>query len=188
MAIKLTESIETSNKVNVGVSKSVQDSLHSIESHLSTDSQIFQQLAECHTSYGWLKGKWGAVEPTLENLSVSVKLVLDSENKLARKFDDFGKKLEEVQMPKGNPELERQLADKFAENTKLQLDLQKMVSKVDTLEQLASDKDATIQNLQQSLSDVRERCRAVENRNQGLEIDKTALKGEMELRDQSIRH
>lgn len=188
MAIKLTESIETSNKVNVGVSKSVQDSLHSIESHLSADSQIFQQLAECHTSYGWLKGKLGAVEPTLENLSVSVKLVLDSENELARQFGDFSKKLEDVQMPKGNPELERQLADKFAENTKLQLDLQKVVSKVDSLKQLASDKDATIQKLQQSLSDARERCRAVENRNQGLEIDKTALKGEMELRDQSIRH
>ncbi|OKP13138.1 hypothetical protein PENSUB_1238 [Penicillium subrubescens] len=188
MATKLTESIETSNKVNVGVSKGVQDSLHAIESHLSADSQLFQQLAECRTSYRWLKGRLGAIEPTLENLNASVKVVLDSETKLARQFGDFGKKLEEAQMPKGNPEFEKQLADRFAENTQLQLGLHKMASEIDSLNQLTSEKDATIQNLQQCLTDAKEKCRAVDNRNQALEIDKTALKGEIELRDQRIRH
>lgn len=188
MATKLTESIETSNKVNFGVSKSVQDSLHLIGSHLGAGSQLFQQLAECQTSYGWLKGKLGAVEPTLENLNASVKVMLDSENKLVQQFGDFGKKLEEAQMPKGNLELEKQLASKFAENTQLQLGLQKMASEFDSLKQLASEKDATIQSLQQSLADASEKCRTVENRNQVLEIEKTALEGEIELRDQRIRH
>lgn len=188
MAAKLTESIETSNKVNVGVSKSVQDSLHSIESHLSADSQIFQQLAECRTSYGWLKGKLGAIEPTLESLNTSVKVMSDSENKLVQQFGDFGKKLAAAQMPKGNPDFEKQLANKFDENTQLQLCLQKMSSEIDSLKQLASQKDATIQNLQQSLAGANEKCRSVENRNQVLEIEKTALKGEIELRDQRIRH
>lgn len=188
MATKLTESIETSNKVNFGVSKSVQDSLHLIGSHLGAGSPLFQQLAECQTSYGWLKGKLGAVEPTLENLNASVKVMLDSENKLVQQFGDFGKKLEEAQMPKGNLELEKQLASKFAENTQLQLGLQKMASEFDSLKQLASEKDATIQSLQQSLADASEKCRTVENRNQVLEIEKTALEGEIELRDQRIRH
>jgi predicted nucleic acid-binding Zn-ribbon protein len=160
-----------------------------MESHLGADSQIFQYLTDCYTSYGWLTDKLGAVEPTLENLNASVKVMLDSESKLAQQFDDFGKKLEQAQASsKGNPELEKQLADKFSENTQLQLGLQKMASEVDSLKQLASEKDATIQKMQQSLSDARERFRAAEARNQGLEIEKTALKGEMELRDQRFRH
>jgi chromosome segregation ATPase len=178
----------TNNRVNVGVSKSVQDSLHSIESHLGADSQLFQQLAECGTSYGWLKDKVGAVEPTLDNLSASVKVMLESESNLVRQFSEFGKSLEEAQLPKGNPELERQLAEKFAENTQLQLGLQKVSSEIDGLKQLARERDAKIESLQQSLTDAREKYRAAEDRNQGLEIEKTALKGEIELRDQRIRH
>ncbi|KAF3388506.1 hypothetical protein F1880_003864 [Penicillium rolfsii] len=186
LVVKLTKSFETCNKLNIGVSKSVQDSMHSIESHISADSEILQQFAKYHTSYEWLKDKIGGIEPTLENLNASVRVMSDSENKLARQFDDFGRKLEEAKMPTGNPEFERQMAD----STKLQLNLQKMVSElvseVDSLKRQTSEKDSYIQNLQQSLTDARETYKIVENQNQGLEIEKTALKGEVELRDQRI--
>lgn len=170
------------------MSKSIHDSVHSIESHLGADSQLIQQLAECSTSYGWLKGKLETVEPTLDNLSTSVGVMLDSGSNLVRQFGDFGKKLEEAQIPKGNPELERGLVEKFAENTQLQLGLQKMSSEIDSLKQLAKGKDAEIEILQQSLTNARERIKTAEDRNQVLEIEKTALKGEMELTSQRIRH
>lgn len=170
------------------MSKSVENSLHSIESHLGPNSTLSQRLAECDTSYGWLKDKLGAVEPTLANLNASVEVMLTSGSNLARQFGDFGTKLEEARIPQGNPELDRQLAEKFAENTQLQLGLQKLSSEVDSLKKLASEKDAKIEHLQQSLLNAKQMHKASEGRNQALEIEKTALKGEMELRDQSIRH
>ncbi|KAJ5380581.1 uncharacterized protein N7496_003009 [Penicillium cataractarum] len=188
LATKLTENVETSNRVNVGMSKSVEDSLYSIESHLGPNSTLSQRLADCDTSYGWLKDKLRAVEPTLANLGASVEIMLTSGSNLVRQFGDFGKRLEEAQIPKDNPELDRQLAEKFAENTQLQLGVQKLSSEVDSLREFASAKDATIEHLQQSLSDAKQKQKASEDRNQVLAIEKTALKGEMELRDQSVRH
>jgi chromosome segregation ATPase len=162
--------------------------LNSFETHLGTDSALFQQLAECSASHGWLKDKLGTVEPTLDNLSASVKVMLDSGGNLVQQFGDFGNKLEQAQVPKGNPELERQLTEKFAENTQLQLGLQKVTTEIDSLKQLASKKDAKIENLQQSLASARRNFKDTEDRNQVLEIEKMALKGEMELMDQRIRH
>ena len=170
------------------MSKCVQDSLDSIESHLGSDSALFQQLAEFTGSHEWLKDKLGAVEPTLDNLSASVKVMLDSGGNLVRQFGDFGKMLEQAQVPKGNPDLERQLTEKFAENTQLQLGLQKLSSEINSLKQLTSKKDTKIEGLQRSLAEAGRKFKAAEDRNQVLEIEKTALKGEMELMDQSIRH
>lgn len=114
--------------------------------------------------------------------------MLTSGSNLVRQFGDFGKILEEAQIPKGNPNLDRQLAEKFAENAQLQLGLQKLSSEVDRLEQLAREKDARIAHLQRSLSDANQKHKASEDRNQASEIEKTALKVEMELRDQRIRY
>ncbi|CEO60469.1 hypothetical protein PMG11_05096 [Penicillium brasilianum] len=188
LAARLTGSVETSNRVNLGVAKTIEDSLHSIETHLGPNSTLSQQLSECDTSYGWLKDKLGAIGPTLANLGASSEAMLTSGSNLVRQFGDFGKILEEAQIPKGNPILDRELAEKFAENTQLQLGLQKLSSEVDRLEQLASEKDARIAHLQRSLSDANQKHKASEDRNQASEIEKIALKGEMELRDQRIRH
>ena len=79
------------------MSKSVEDSLHSIESHLGPNSTLSQRLADCDTSYGWLKDKLGAVEPTLANLGASVEIMLTPGSNLVRQFGDFGKRLEEAQ-------------------------------------------------------------------------------------------
>lgn len=170
------------------MSKSIDDSVHSIEYHVGANSHLFQQLAECGTSYGWLKGKLETVEPTLNNLSTSVGVILDSGSNLARRFEDFGKKLEEVPIFKGIQDSERRLTELFAENTQLQLRLQKLSSEIDSVKQLDSEKDAKTEGLRQSLIEARQKYIAAEDRIRGLEMEKTAMKGEMELRDQRTRH
>lgn len=188
MTTKLTESFETSNRVNLGVSKSIDDSVQSIGSHFGANSHLVQQLADCRTSYGWLKGKLEAVEPTLDNLNTSVGIIMDSGRNLTRQFEDFGKKLEEAQITKGSQDSERRLTGLFAENTQLQLRLQKLSSEIESLKQLGSEKDARSGELLQSLTEARRMYRAAEDRIRGLEVEKTAMKGEMELRDQRTRH
>lgn len=170
------------------MSKSIDDNVHSIESHFGANSHLVQQLADCRTSYGWLKGKLEAVEPTLDNLSTSAGVIIDSGRNLTQQFKDFGEKLEEAQITKGSQDSERRLTGLFAENTQLQLRLQKLCSEIESLEQLGSEKDARSGELLQSLTEARQKYRAAEDRIRGLEVEKTAMKGEMDLRDQRARH
>lgn len=170
------------------MSKSIDDSVHSIESHFGANSHLVQQLADCRTSYGWLKEKLETVEPTLDNLSTSVGIIMDSGRNLTGQFEDFGKKLEEVQITQGSHDSERRLMELFAENTQLQLRLQKLSSEIDSLKQLDSEKDAKSEGLRQSLIEAKQKDRAAEDRIRRLEMEKTAMMGEMELRDQRTRH
>lgn len=170
------------------MSESIDGSVHSIESHFGANSHLVQQLADCRASYSWLKGKLEAVEPTLDNLSISVGAIMDSERDLTRQFKDFGKMLEEAQITKGNQDSERRLTELFTENTQLQLRLQKLSSEIESLKQLSSEKDARSGELLQSLTEARQNYGAAEDCIRRLEVEKMAMKGEMELRDQKARH
>ncbi|KAJ5168563.1 uncharacterized protein N7482_004157 [Penicillium canariense] len=188
LAMKLTDSVDNNTKVNVGVSGCIQESLHAIHTHVGINSQLFKQLADCDTSYGRLKDKFETVGPTLNNLNALIKSTIASESKLARQIEDLGEKLEEAQMPKGNPELEGQLMKKLTENTQLQLELERMSSEVDSLKQQSGEKNARIRDLQQSLAETIKRQETAADRSQRLEIENTALRGQVELSDQRARH
>lgn len=167
--------------------QALQEALHAIEGNLGPYSSIFKQLANSESCYGNLQQQLQSVEPMLGSLDSSIKAVGITETDLVRGLETFGQKLSEARIPAGNPVLEMEISNKFAENTQLQLKLQEISIEAESLRKQLANKSSENQHLQHALTETVTNEQASRSQNARLEIEKTALRGELELLEQRIR-
>ncbi|KAJ5720440.1 uncharacterized protein N7483_008374 [Penicillium malachiteum] len=187
LATQFTQNIEGSIRINNGVSKTLQKRFQEIQHHLGSESPMMKRLDHCDAAYEALKNKLDVIQPALGTLSNSVHTFTSTENMLVHDLESLSKKLEEVQIPAGNPALELEVAKKFTENTELQVKVHERNSKIETLNECLSSNKTLIEDLQQSLSAAAEKQHETENQNKRLSTEKTKMQLEMESSEQRIR-
>jgi chromosome segregation ATPase len=173
---------------NAKVSERVQESLNLIERRLDADSTLLQQLENCESSYKSLNGRFATIEPTLNTLNTSVNSLTTTESSLLGDLNGFCKQLAEAQVQPPKAGLELELSNKFAENTQLQLRLQKISLEAESLRQGLGERESQTLVLQQSLAEATAECQNLETRNHRIETEKLAMQGEATLVEQRIRH
>jgi chromosome segregation ATPase len=174
-------------EMNRNVFQALQDALHAIETNLGPGSSIFKQLANSESCYGNLQRQLQVVEPMLGSLSASVKAVESTETELVRGLETFGKKLSDAQIPAENPVLEMEISRKFAENTQLQLRLQEISTEIESLRKQLAKTSSENQHLQDVLTETATNEQTYKSKNARLEIEKTALRGELQMIEQRLR-
>ncbi|KAJ5716147.1 hypothetical protein N7493_008058 [Penicillium malachiteum] len=187
LATQFTQNIEGSIKINNGVSKTLQKRFQEIQHHLDSESPMMKRLDHCDATYEALKSKLDLIEPALGALNSSVHIFNSTENTLVHDLESLSKKLDDVQIPAGNPALEMEVAKKFTENTELQVKINEKNSKIETLNECLSSNKTLIEDLQKSLSAAAEKQHATESQNKRLSTEKTKMQLEMESSEQKIR-
>lgn len=167
--------------------QALQEAVQAIEGNCGPYSSIFKQLASSESCYGNLQQRLQTVEPVLDSLGASIKAVGITETDLVRGLETFGQKLSDARIPAGNPMLEMEVSNKFAENTQLQLQLQEILTEVESLRKQLANKSSENQHLQHALTESVTNEQASKSQNSRLEIEKTALQGELQLLEQRIR-
>ncbi|KGO58947.1 hypothetical protein PEX2_093020 [Penicillium expansum] len=187
LAAQVANDVDRSTEMSKNVFQALQEALHAIEGNLGPYSSIFKQLANSESCYGNLQQQLQSVEPMLGSLDSSIKAVGITETDLVRGLETFGQKLSEARIPAGNPVLEMEISNKFAENTQLQLKLQEISIEAESLRKQLANKSSENQHLQHALTETVTNEQASRSQNARLEIEKTALRGELELLEQRIR-
>ncbi|KAJ5959371.1 uncharacterized protein N7479_006521 [Penicillium vulpinum] len=187
LAGQVASNVDRSTEMSKNVFQALQDALQAIESNLGPYSSIFKQLVNSESCYGNLQQQLQIVEPMLGSLDVSIKAVGMTETDLVRGLETFSQKLSEARIPAGNPVLEMEVSNKFAENTQLQLELQQISIEVESLRKQVANKSSENQHLQHALTDAVTNEQASKSQNARLEIEKMALRGELQLLEQRIR-
>ncbi|KAI1834606.1 hypothetical protein DTO006G1_260 [Penicillium roqueforti] len=187
LAGQVTSDVDRGTEVSKNVFQALQEVIQAIEGNLGPYSSIFKQLANSESCYGSLQQKLQIIEPMLDSLGGSIKAVGLTETDLVRGLENFGQKLSEAQIPAGNPVLEMEIANKFAENTQLQLQLQEISIEVESLRKQLANKSSENEHLQHALTETVASEQASKNQNARLEIEKTALRSELQLLEQRIR-
>ncbi|KAJ5129452.1 uncharacterized protein N7515_005491 [Penicillium bovifimosum] len=187
LAAQVSSDVDRSTEMNKHVFQALQDALQAIETNLGPNSSIFTQLANSESCYGNLQRQLQVVEPTLSSLGASVKAVESTETELMRGLEMFGQKLSEAQIPAGNPTLEMEISNKFAENTQLQLRLQETSFEIETLRKQLAKTSSENQHLQDVLTETATNEQTFKSKNARLEIEKTALRGELQMLEQRLR-
>ncbi|KAJ6188655.1 hypothetical protein N7519_003563 [Penicillium mononematosum] len=187
LAGQVTSDVERSTEMSKNVFQAVQEGLQAIEGNFGPHSSIFKQLANSESCYGNLQQQLQIVGPMLDSLGGSIKAVGITETDLVRGLETFSQKLSEARIPAGNPVLEMEVSNKFAENTRLQLQLQEISTKVESLRKQLANKSSENEHLQHSLTETVANEQASKSQNARLEIEKTALQGELQLVEQRVR-
>ncbi|KAJ5383595.1 hypothetical protein N7517_001506 [Penicillium concentricum] len=187
LAGQVASDVDRSTEMSKNVFQALQEALQAIEGNLGPYSSIFKQLANSESCYGSLQQQLQIVQPMLGSLDASIKVVGTTETDLVRGLETFGQKLSEARIPAGNPVLEMEVSKKFAENTQLQLQLQGISLEVDSVRKQLASKSSENQHLQHALTDAVTNEQASKSQSSRLEIEKTALRGELQLLEQRIR-
>jgi chromosome segregation ATPase len=187
LAGQLARGVETNMDVSNGLSRTFQEGLRFIEGYLGPGSSLCKQLASSETRYGHLQENLEGVEPMIGSLNASVKAIRATETDLVQGLEIFGQRLAEAQIPAGNPVLEMEVSTKFAENTQLQLELQKVSIELESLRKQLGNRASENEHLQHALTEAVTNEQASKSQNSRLEIEKTALRGELQLVEQKVR-
>ncbi|KGO72448.1 hypothetical protein PITC_076250 [Penicillium italicum] len=187
LAGQVANDVDRSTEMSKNVFQALQEALQAIEGNLGPSSSIFKQLASSESCYGNLQQQLQSVEPMLGSLDTSIKAVGITETDLVRGLETFDQKLSEARIPAGNPVLEMEVSKKFAENTQLQLQMQEISIEVESLRTQLASKSSENQHLQHALTETVTNEQASKSQNARLEIEKTALRGELQLLEQRIR-
>ncbi|KZN85011.1 hypothetical protein EN45_091790 [Penicillium chrysogenum] len=187
LAGQVTSDVERSTEMSKNVSQALQETLQAIEGNLGPHSSLFKQLSNSESCYGNLQQQLQIVGPMLDSLGGSIKAVGITETDLVRGLETFGQKLSEARIPAGNPVLEMEVSNKFAENTRLQLQLQEISTEVESLREQLANKSSENQHLQHALAETVANEQASKSQNARLEIEKTALQVELQLLEQRVR-
>ncbi|CAI7669560.1 unnamed protein product [Penicillium palitans] len=187
LAGKVAGGVDRSTETSKNMFQALQEALQAIEGNFGPHSSIFKQLANSESCYGNLQQRLQTVEPMLGSLDASIKAVGITETDLVRGLEMFGQKLSDARIPAGNPVLEMEVSSKFAENTQLQLQLQEISIEVESLRKQLANKSSENQHLQHALTESVTNEQASKSQNSRLEIEKTALQGELQLLEQRIR-
>jgi SMC interacting uncharacterized protein involved in chromosome segregation len=123
----------------------------------------------------------------LGSLGISVKAVEATETDLIHGLQNFSQMISEARIPAGHPILEKEIVTKFDENTQLQLQLQQISIEVESLRKQVNCKASENQHLQQALTETVTNEQVSKSQVSRLEIEKTALRGELEMLGQRIR-
>ncbi|CAG7938436.1 unnamed protein product [Penicillium nalgiovense] len=184
---QVTSDVERSTETSKNVFQALQEALQAIEGYLGPHSSISKQLANSESCYGNLQQQLQIVGPMLDSLGGSIKAVGITETDLVHGLETFGQKLSEARIPAGNPVLEMEISNKFAENTKLQLQLQEMSTEVESLRKQLANRSSENQHLQHALTETVANEQVSKSQTARLEIEKTALRGELQLLEQRVR-
>ncbi|OQE46870.1 hypothetical protein PENCOP_c001G05149 [Penicillium coprophilum] len=187
LAGQVASDVDRSTEMSKNVFQALQEALRAIESNIGPYSSIFKQLASSESCYGNLQQQLQIFEAMLGSLEASIKAVGMTETDLACGLETFSQKLSEAQIPAGNPVLEMEVSKKFAENMQLQLQLQEISLEVESLRKQLASKSSENQDLQHALTDAVTNEQASKGENSRLEVEKTALQGELELLEQRTR-
>ncbi|KAJ5773066.1 hypothetical protein N7457_007962 [Penicillium paradoxum] len=187
LAEQVARDVDRGTEINKSVFQALQEALQAIEANLGPCSSIFKQLANTESCYGNLQRQLEVAEPMLGTLGNSVKAIETTEIDLMRGLEMFGQKLSEARIPAGNPVLEMEISNKFAENTQLQLQLQESTTQVESLRKQLATRSSENQHLQHTLTETVTKEQASKSQISRLEIEKTALRGELQLLEQRIR-
>ncbi|KAJ5776209.1 uncharacterized protein N7511_001220 [Penicillium nucicola] len=187
LAGQLARGIETNKDVSNGLSRALQEGLQTIEKSLGPDSVLSNQLANSETHYEHLQGSLEVVGPVISSLNASVKAMRATETDLVHGLEIFDQRLADSQFPAGNPVLEMEISTKFAENTQLQLELQKVSLDLESLREQHGKITSENEYLQHALTEAITNEQSSKSQNSRLEIEKTALRGELQLVEQRIR-
>lgn len=169
------------------VFQALQEGLQSIDSNLGPYSSLMKQLASNESCYSGLQQNVQAVEPIIGSLENSIKAVETTETNLIHGLQKFSEMLSEARIPAGNPVLETEIAAKFAENTQLQLQLQKASSDNETLQKEVDRKLSENIQLQHALTETASTERENKAKIVRLDMEKTALRGELVVLEQKTR-
>ncbi|KAJ5850100.1 hypothetical protein N7455_009956 [Penicillium solitum] len=187
LAGQVASDVDRSMGMSKNMFQALQEALQAIEGNFGPHSPIFKQLANSEGCYGNLQQQLQTVEPMFGNLDASIKAVGITETDLVRGLEMFGQKLSDARIPAGNPVLEIEVSNKFAENTQLQLQLQEISIEVESLRKQLANKSSENQHLQHALTESVTNEQASKSQNSRLEIEKTALQGDLQLLEQRIR-
>ncbi|CAI7576498.1 unnamed protein product [Penicillium crustosum] len=187
LAGQVASDVNRSTEMSKNMFQALQEALQAIKGNFGPHSSIFKQLANSESCYGNLQQQLQTVEPMLGSLDASIKAVGITETDLVRGLEMFGQKLSDARIPAGNPVLEMEVFNKFAENTQLQLQLQEISIEVESLRKQLASKLSENQHLQHALTESVTNEQASKSQNSRLEIEKTALQAELQLLEQRIR-
>jgi predicted nucleic acid-binding Zn-ribbon protein len=187
LAGQLARGVETNMDVSNGLSRTFQEGLQFIKGNLGPGLSLSKQLASSETRYGHLQKNLEVVEPMIGILNDSVKAIRATETDLVHGLEIFGQRLAEAQIPAGNPVLEMEISTKFAENTQLQLELQKVSIELESLRKQLGNRASENEHLQHALTEAVTNEQASKSQNSRLEIEKTALRAELQLVEQRVR-
>lgn len=187
LSTQFTESVAAGTKTTVDLSDQIQQNLQAIQGFLGIDSTLVKKLDHCTSSNRNLGQSLETIAPTLDTLHTSVESLTATENDLVQDLENLGERLVEAQAHSNRPGLEKELSAQFAENTRLQLQLQALSSERDLLRRELDTETAETQNIRLSLTDMGTKLEVAESQNKQLENDKLVLQREVVLAEQRSR-
>jgi chromosome segregation ATPase len=173
--------------VSNDLSRTFQEGLRFIDGNLGPGSSLCKQLTNSETRYGHLQENLEGIEPMIGSLNASIKAIRATETDLVHGLEIFGQRLAEAQIPAGNPVLEMEVSTKFAENTQLQLELQKVSIELESLRKQLGNRASESEHLQRALTEAVTNEQASKSQNSRLEIEKISLRGDLQLVEQKVR-
>ncbi|EKV12502.1 hypothetical protein PDIG_44260 [Penicillium digitatum PHI26] len=188
LAGQVANDVDRSTELSKDVLRALQEAVQAIEGNLGPHSSIFEQLANSDGCYGNLQRQVQNLEPVIGSLDASIKAVGITETDLVRGLETFSHRLAEARIPAGNPVLEMEVSKRFAENTQLQLQLKEISIEVESLRKQLANKSSENEHLQHALTETVTSEKTCKSQNARLEIEKTALRGELQFLEQRIRN
>lgn len=187
LSTQFTESVATSTQANTDLSAQIREDWQCVRGILGPDSALVKQLDICLNSCQDLNQNVVMMQPSLKALHVSVDSLTAAEDSLVHDLNGFGVKLANAQFPTNHPGLEKEISAKFAENTQLQLQVQRLSLEKDALQQELHAKSTEAEDVRLSLAGMSGKCQEAESRIQRLESDKLSLQNEVTLAAQQTQ-
>lgn len=181
LSAQFTENVAAGTKASTDLSAQVQEDWQAVRVLLGPNSPLAKQLDNCVSSCQGLNRNVATVEPSLSALHVSVESLTSTEASLVHDLKQLGEKLADAQASGNNSVFEMELSAKFAENTQLQLQVQRLSAEKGELQRELHTKVTEIEDVRLSLAGLSAKRQEVENRIQQLESDKLTLQSEVAL-------
>lgn len=181
LSTQFTENVATGTKATTDCAAQIREDWQTVRAMIGPDSTLSKQLENHSSSCQNLHQKVVAIEPTLNALQVSVDTLTAAEAGLVHDLKDFEEKLANALVPTNQPGLEKELSTKFAENTQLQLQVQRLSLEKDAVQGELHAKSTETDNIRLSFVDMSRKHQEAENRIQQLESDKLTLQSQVAL-------
>lgn len=181
LSTQFTENVATGIRANTDLSAQIREDWHSVRVLLGPDSALVKHLDGFMSLCQDVSKNVVTIEPSLRALHGSVDSLAAFEASLEHDLKGFAEQLAKAQIPENQPGLEKELSAKFAENTQLQLQVQKLSSEKDALQRELHTKATETEHIRIASADMSRKLQETETRVQQLESDKLTLQSEVAI-------
>lgn len=189
LSTRFTEDVAKGTRESADLYREARKDMQVMQDLMGPESTLVTQLNQSLNSFQTLSQSLVTIEPSLGTLHASVECLTVTQSNFTEDLKACEGRLAEAQaqVQSSNSGLEKELSAQFAENTRLQLQVQKLSHEGDSLKRKLDANAAVVEDARRSMANVSAKLEAAEDRNRELENDKSTLQRDISLMMQQAR-